>query len=163
MSSLIDLGVQTVINLEWLHDDRETFDRAKVSNESRLEVQYFRIPDWEPFVVLAPQKVDDHVVRFMAITRTQPKPIFVHCRSGKNRTGVMVAAYRVFNGASIEEAIAEMKRYGGEWFKYDADYIRTLTPQRLELLEKRIVELSPKLQPTSQVVCANGACNAVSN
>jgi protein tyrosine phosphatase len=40
---------------------------------------------------------------------TQPKPVFVHCRSGRNRTGVMIAAYRVFNGMSNEDAIADCK------------------------------------------------------
>ena len=39
-------------------------------------------------------------------------------------------AYRVFNGTSVEDAIAEMKHYDGEWFRWDAEYIKGLTPQR---------------------------------
>jgi protein tyrosine phosphatase (PTP) superfamily phosphohydrolase (DUF442 family) len=162
-ATLVEMGAKTVVNLELLYDDRQSFDGAKVSVGARREVQYFRIADWEPLVVFAPQKVDDHVAHFIAITRTQPLPVFVHCRSGRNRTGVMVAAYRVFNGMSNEDAIAEMKRYGGEWFKYDADYIRSLTPQRREELERRVREWIPKLRPDARIVCMDGSCKTVSN
>ena len=162
-AALVEIGAKTVVNLELLHDDIQSFDGAKVSVRARREVQYFRVPDWEPLVAFAPQKVDDHVAYFIAITRTQPKPVFVHCRSGRNRTGVMVAAYRVFNGMSIEDAIAEMKGYGGEWFKYDADYIKSLTPQRREELERRIEEWIPKLRRNAQIVCVDGSCMSVSN
>jgi protein tyrosine phosphatase (PTP) superfamily phosphohydrolase (DUF442 family) len=137
-AALVQLGVGTIVNLEWLLDDRQSFAEAVVPGVRSREINYFRLPDWEPLVVVAPQMVDDHVAHFLAITRTQAKPIYVHCRSGENRTGVMVAAYRVFNGASIEDAVAEMKRYDGKWFKQDAAYIRSLTSQRRAELEKQI-------------------------
>jgi protein tyrosine/serine phosphatase len=99
----------------------------------------------------------------MAITRTQPMPIFVHCRSGQNRTGVMVAAYSVLNGADIEETIGEMGKYGGLWFKHDADYIRTLTPQRRAELEQRIVDWIPRLQRDAQILCSNTICTVITS
>ncbi len=157
-AKLIELGVKTIVNLEWLHDDKPSFQDAVVPQISRREIDYFRVPDWEPLAAIAPGKLDEHVAHFLAITRTQPKPIYVHCRSGKNRTGVMVAAYRVFNGTSVEDAIAEMGRYGGEWFKYDAQYIRSLTPQRRAELEKRIEAWIPGLQRDAQIVCTDTAC-----
>ena len=49
------------VNLELMHDDRKSFDGAEISVSNRREVQYFHVPDWEPLVVFAPQKVDDHV------------------------------------------------------------------------------------------------------
>ena len=75
----------------------------------------------------------------------------------------MVAAYRVFNGMSNEDAIDEMKRYDGVWFKYAADYIRSLTPQHREELEKRIEEWIPKLRTDARIVCMDGSCKAVTN
>lgn len=71
----------------------------------------------------------------------------------------MVAAYRIFNGMSVEDAIAEMKRYGGRWFTYDARYIRTLTPQRIEGLERRTADWIPKVQATSRIACTKGRCD----
>jgi tyrosine-protein phosphatase SIW14 len=157
-AALVHRGVKTVVNLELLLDDRETFEEAQVRVDGIREINYFRVREWEPNVVIAPSKLDDHVARFIAITRTQPKPIFVHCRSGQNRTGVMVAAYRVFNGGDTEEAVAEMGRYGGIWFKYDAEYIRGLTPQRRAELEKRIGEWVSRLRRDAQILCTNSAC-----
>lgn len=159
-AALVERGVRTVVNLEWLNDDRKAFDEARVPGDQRYDVQYYRVPDWEPLVVLAPRKLDDHVAHFLALTRTQPKPIFVHCRSGQNRTGVMVAAYRVFDGADIDDAIAEMERYGGAWFKYDAEYIRSLTPQRRVELERRIADWIPKLRRDARILCSNSTCTA---
>ena len=159
-AALVEKGVKTVVNLEWLHDDRQAFEDAKLSDASRHEIQYFRVADLEPLVVLDRAMVDDHVAHFIAITRTQPKPIFVHCRSGQNRTGVMVAAYRVLNGTSIEDANGEMGSYGGIWFASDADYIRSLTPQRISELEEAIARWTMKLKRDAEIVCADTRCNA---
>jgi hypothetical protein len=42
-------------------------------------------------------------------------PVLVHCASGSDRTGLAVAAYRIRSlGWSVERALAEMARYGGE-------------------------------------------------
>ena len=159
-TTLMELGVKTVVNLELIHDDLKEFEAASVSLESTQEIQYFRVRDWEPIVVLAPAELDEHVAHFLAIVRTQPTPIFVHCRSGQNRTGVMVAAFRVFSGADIEKAIREMGTYGGIWFEYDAAYIRSLTPERRANLEKRITAWIPRLQRSALILCSKGKCTA---
>jgi hypothetical protein len=41
---------------------------------------------------------------------------YVHCTHGKDRTGLVVALWRLTRGWTIEDAEAEWKRYGGdEW------------------------------------------------
>ena len=157
-AALVELGVKTVVSLELLQDDRNAFEAAMIGSRDTSEIQYFQIRDWEPLVVLAPGKVDDHVAHFLAIARTQPKPLFVHCRTGQNRTGIMVAAYKVFNGADIEETILEMEKYGGLWSKLDADYIRTLTLQRRRAIEERITDLMPSVKRSAKIVCSGGRC-----
>jgi protein tyrosine phosphatase len=155
---LVELGVKTVVSLELLQDDRNAFEAAMISSRDSREIQYFQIRDWEPLVLLAHSKVDDHVAHFLAISRSQPKPMFVHCRSGQNRTGVMVAAYKVFDGADIEETISEMERYGGFWSKPDADYIRTLTPQRRAAIEQRVADWIPRIKHSAKILCSSGKC-----
>ncbi len=157
-AALVDLGVQTVVSLELLNDDIQAFQVAQPSRTISRELQYFQIRDWEPLVVVAPRVVDEHIAHFLAVTRTQPAPVYVHCRSGQNRTGVMVAAYRIFHGVEIEKAIEEMEKYGGFWSRADAAYIRTLTPDRRSAIEKQIAAWIPKLKRTAKVVCTDARC-----
>ena len=157
-ATLVDLGVQTVVSLELLQTDIQAFEEAKPISSVSREIQYFQIRDWEPLVVVAPDVVDEHVAHFLALTRTQPAPIYVHCRSGQNRTGVMVAAYRILHGADIEKTIEEMEKYGGFWSKQDASYIRSLTPQRRSAIEERIAAWIPRLKRSAKVLCAEGKC-----
>ena len=156
---LIQQGVRTIVNLELILDDKPAFGQATVADANIYEVGYFRIHDWEPLPILAPSVVDDHVAHFLAIVSQQPKPVYVHCRSGMNRTGVMVAAYRVLiEGVSDEEAIEEMRRYRGQWFEAGAKYLRGLLPKRREEIRRNLMEWIPKLKKDAQVVCANGTC-----
>jgi len=157
---LIQRRVRTIVNLELLHDDRRAFGQAKLSNSGRYEAGYFRISDWEPNAVIAPALLDDHVAHFLAVVDDQPKPVYVHCRSGQNRTGVMVAAYRVIvEGASVDEAIEEMRRYRGIWFKADSVYIRSLSPERREEIRRKAAAWIPKLERDSRIVCEYGKCD----
>jgi protein tyrosine/serine phosphatase len=94
------MGVRTVINLRLLHGDE-----ALIAGTGLTEV---RIPSeaWEVD--------DDEVVEFLRIA-ADPKrtPVFVHCQHGADRTGTMVAAYRiVVQGWEREEAIREMTEGG---------------------------------------------------
>ena len=156
---LIQRGVRTIVNLELLHDDRRVFARAKPASAGRYEAGYFRIADWEPNAVIAPARLDDHVARFLAVVDSQPKPVYVHCRSGQNRTGVMVAAYRVIvEGLSRDAAIAEMRRYQGIWFKADSAYIRSLSSERRDQIRRKAAALMPKLKRDSRIICENGKC-----
>lgn len=158
-SWLIQQGVRTIVNLELILDDKPAFGQATVAAANTYEVGYFRIHDWEPLPILAPSVVDDHVAHFLAIVSQQPKPVYVHCRSGVNRTGVTVAAYRVLvEGVGDEEAIEEMKRYQGQWFEADAKYIRGLLPERREEIQRKVMEWIPKLKKDAQIVCTNGKC-----
>lgn len=180
---LIRNGVRTIVNLELLNDDRDTLtsvhlgeqadDRATLA-ETRLptleehEIHYYRVRDWEPLVIVAPWLTDERVATFLAVAAQAPKPLYVHCRSGQNRTGVMVAAYRVIlesegDKAAIEKAVAEMERYRGFWFDSDAAYIRGLTPERQQAIRDRMQELTPTVASKREALirCREGKCTAV--
>lgn len=160
-TELLNRGVRVVVNLELMHDDKDAFRNARPSLLQPVEVDYFRIRDWEPNVVIAPWLLDRHVAEFIAITRSQAKPIYVHCRSGQNRTSVMVAAFRVLEeGVPIETAIEEMAAYQGVWFKEDAEYIRQLTKNRRAKLRTMAAEKIADLHPEARLFCTSEGCSA---
>jgi len=57
---------------------------------------------------------DKAIAQFLAILRENPKKkIFVHCRYGDDRTGMMIAAYRMaVENWTAQEAWAEMQHFG---------------------------------------------------
>lgn len=163
---LVQQGVRTVVNLELLHDDQETFEELRLDDTGKYQIGYYRIRDWEPLPAIAPELSDKRVAQFLAIMQQAPKPVYVHCRSGENRTGLMVAAYRVIvggegNDAAIDAAIDEMASYQGFWFETDAKYIRGLTPQRRAAIRKQAEQWLPRLKQDARFLCEHGECRSV--
>lgn len=80
---------------------------------------------------------DEDAVEFLKIV-TDPKnqPVFVHCREGVDRTGMMVAVYRIMvQGWSNEAALAEMKQMGFNRINMRIEgYIEDLDRKKLQRL-----------------------------
>lgn len=157
---LIKTGVKTIVNLELLYDDIPSLHDAPLTNTGIYTVDYFRVRTWEPLYAFAKTAADEDVIHFLAIARQAKQPLYVHCRAGENRTGVMVAAYKIIlDGQTSPDEIAavlnEMQSYKGVWSEATTKYIKDLSLRRNEILQKVnafIVE-----QPT-QVICKNGNC-----
>jgi tyrosine-protein phosphatase SIW14 len=102
-------GVGIVINL------RE--DRSEVVSEKRqvesLGMKFIGIP-WSA----NHEPSSDQIVEFLDLLRANPgTKIFVHCRRGADRTGVMIATYRIaVEHKRVAEAVSEMRRYHYDWF-----------------------------------------------
>lgn len=158
VATLVGLGVNTVVNLELLHDDLDALLAIPAAPGLSGSLDYFRVRDWEPNVVIAPWLLDEHVAEFIAIMRTQAKPVYVHCRSGQNRTGVMVASYRVLAGMPVDDAIEEMRKYRGIWFDYDADYLRRLTGEHRQRLEAMIAAKMTQVKRKARIECDATGC-----
>jgi protein tyrosine phosphatase (PTP) superfamily phosphohydrolase (DUF442 family) len=99
-ATLKSLGVKTVVNLRTSRSDRA--DLAGLGLDLvELDVE--------------PHDLDDHEVLAFLKVATDParQPVFVHCKHGADRTGAMVAAYRmVAQGWAREDAVAELPRFG---------------------------------------------------
>jgi protein tyrosine phosphatase (PTP) superfamily phosphohydrolase (DUF442 family) len=155
---LIDSGIATIVNLELLHDDLAILKSVETTLNTRVE--YYKVRDWEPYVVIKPSKTDSNVARFIAVMNKAPKPVYVHCRSGQNRTGVMVASYRIIiEGVAVNVASEEMKRYGGIWAKQDEQYLLTLTPEKANSIKVLAANFEAATKPNAIVRCALGACD----
>jgi hypothetical protein len=155
---LIENGVASIVNLELLHDDLAIL--KSIETTMTATVEYYKLRDWEPLVVLNPSKTDTNVAKFIAIAMKAPKPLYVHCRSGQNRTGVMVAAYRIIvENMSVEKATEEMKSYEGIWAKQDAQYLQTMTPEKVARIVQAAKTIAAQTKPNALVRCAQGACD----
>ncbi|MEP6643736.1 MAG: tyrosine-protein phosphatase [Acidobacteriaceae bacterium] len=75
---------------------------------NKLGMKYVPIPWHCPF------PKDKTFARFLALLRDNPdKKVFVHCRLGNDRTGMMIASYRMAEqGWSAKKAQKEMQAYG---------------------------------------------------
>jgi len=96
------MGVGIVVDLRLSGKETEKQDVTKAG------MQFVAIP-WH---CLYPR---DHVfAKFLELLRENPdKRVFVHCRYGVDRTGMMVAAFRMaMQGWSAEEAAGEMRKFG---------------------------------------------------
>ncbi len=105
LRGLRDLGVRTVVNLREHHSEKEEAER--------LGLAPVEIPI-RAGVLGSEPPADDDVRRFFEVV-LDPKrrPVYVHCAKGKDRTGTMVALYRIeVEGWTPEEAIAEMQEFG---------------------------------------------------
>lgn len=99
-AELKKMGVKTVISLRANHGD--------IGLMKGLGLQYIRIP------INIWNMEDEDVVKFLKVV-TDPKnqPVFVHCQHGSDRTGTMVAIYRIYvQGWTLEEAMKELPAFG---------------------------------------------------
>jgi tyrosine-protein phosphatase SIW14 len=100
--ALAGMGIDMVVDLRLSGQDGE----KKTVMHSGM--QYVSIP-WH---CMFPR--DRTMAQFLAVLRENPrKKIFVHCRYGNDRTGMMIAAYRIaVENWTVEEAGAEMQQFG---------------------------------------------------
>ena len=75
---------------------------------TKLGMQYVPIP----WFCMRPK--DIVIAQFLSLLRDNPdKKVFVHCNTGIDRTGMMVAAYRMAEEKwSAQEAMQEMQAFG---------------------------------------------------
>lgn len=122
------LGIKTIVNLRASHSDEELIEG--------LGLRYYPIP-------VRPWSVDDETsARFLKIMSDPSNhPVFVHCQHGADRTGAMVAVYRIYTQAwHPDDALAELPRYGFHkiWLNLPA-YLRKLD---LKSITKELESLS---------------------
>ena len=105
ISKLRELGITTVINLRGASDRT----RAEEAEVRALGLNYFNVglPNWA-----RPQ--DSRVARILeVINAPENGRVFVHCKDGVDRTGMIVAIYRMMHDRwSTDQALAEAERFG---------------------------------------------------
>ena len=121
---LSHLGINTIINLR---DDDER-SRAEEKEARAAGLRYFNVP-----LDRLGRPTDEVVDRILALIYSpENQTIFVHCHKGADRTGTVIAIYRIeHDGWTSEQAKEEANRYGmGLWQRGMKDYIRDYYQRR---------------------------------
>lgn len=125
-SNLQSRGVRSVLNLREYHSDTK---RAAHTN-----LQLMAHP------MAAGEVTEQDVEACLRLLAGAPKPVLVHCWHGSDRTGIIVAAWRiVFEGYSVQAAEAEFRddRYGHHEFWY-GNLVKLLRSTDWAAMRKRL-------------------------
>lgn len=129
--NLVEIGkVRSFLNLRrGANSDEVNLKTEKIAGAQCYQVS---MKEWNPG--------EDSLRRLALAVKTlkqlssnrKTRPVYVHCKAGENRTGFVIATYRmVYQGWTPEEAVREMRVYGfyrvywrDEWFLKNLDLPR---------------------------------------
>ena len=115
---LAALGVRTIINFR---DARPGLRRERqAAEEHGLLFINLHLSNW-----FAARDEEIHKI-IEVIMNPERQPVFIHCKRGADRTGTVVAVYRMLHeGWTARDARREAKRHGiGWWQVWMKDYIK---------------------------------------
>jgi len=118
---LSGMGVKSVLNLRTTEKDDEIIGGINI----------------KPYLVSmdAGDFTDKDVIDALNAIANAPKPILIHCRHGSDRTGVVVAMYRIiFQNWTKEEALDELMNGGygfHTYYKNIPEYIKNVNVESI--------------------------------
>ncbi len=111
LQKLKAMGIKTIVNLRG--EDDQT--RAEGEEAQRLGLRYYSIalPGFS-------KPKDEEVQRVLDIINApENQPVFVHCRHGEDRTGTIIACYRItHDGWTAAAAKKEAEQRGLSWTEF---------------------------------------------
>lgn len=123
--NLKKLGIKTIINLRELHNDPDTPGILELDSDMTA----WHIEDEDVIYVL----------RTILGKEKGSPPFLVHCRHGADRTGLMMAMFRIIvQGWEKEEAIDEMKNGGYNFHSIFSNIVTYIRAADIASLKKEI-------------------------
>jgi uncharacterized protein (TIGR01244 family) len=108
---LAQLGIKTVIDLRQIGEHSQADEQKLVTS---LGMRYVSIP----MAGMSTPKNDQVIAALALLSDAASRPVFVHCKRGADRTGMVVAIYRISqDGWENKKALSEAKSYGMSFFE----------------------------------------------
>jgi len=121
--SIAKLGVKTVVDLRVPGEHSLADEKRIVEN---LGMRYISMPLRR---LVAPS--DAQVTALLALlTDRSAGPVFIHCQRGADRTGAVIACYRIVHDHwDSHDALHEAREYGMRWYQFALQkYVRGYQP-----------------------------------
>jgi protein tyrosine/serine phosphatase len=116
------MGIKSVLNLRTTEKDDELI--------GNLNLKTYLVP------MDAGNFTDKEIIEALKVISNAPKPILVHCRHGADRTGVVVAMYRIiFQGWTKDDALNELLNGGYGFhttYKNIPEYIKNVNVESIK-------------------------------
>ena len=127
-----DRPIKTILSLRDANDD---FKFNPI--HSTLELKQIRFHTWHP--------EDEDVLAFLSIVNNpELQPVLVHCKHGSDRTGMMIAIYRIaYDGWSKQQAIDEMIHGGYGYHPIWQNLVRYINNLDIEAIKKEAAQQGP--------------------
>jgi len=108
---LAERGIKTVVDLRDIGEHSQADEQKAVTD---LGMRYVSIP----MLGMSTPK-DQQIAAVLALLNdVTTGPVFVHCKRGADRTGTVIAVYRMFHdGWDSKRALSEAKSYGMSVFQ----------------------------------------------
>ena len=108
---LARMGVKTIINLRG--DDKNSRREKEWARRAGIRFIAVNLSNW-----FKPKTRDiENIVK--EINAADNQPVFVHCKRGADRTGTIVAVYRIsHDGWTAKQANDEAKKFGFGWWQF---------------------------------------------
>jgi len=122
--SLAGLGIKTVVDLR---PASEHSTDAEARSVQAAGMRYINVP-MRGFYTPSQEEVS----KVLALFESSDGPVFVHCRRGSDRTGTVIACYRVSHDQwKNDKAYKEARSYGMYWLERGMkDYILNYKPEK---------------------------------
>jgi protein tyrosine/serine phosphatase len=123
--SLKQYGIKEILNLRYWHSDN------RYAKDTDLTLHRIRMH--------AHDANDFDVVSALRILKNRKGPILIHCHHGSDRTGLIVAMYKiVFRNKTKAEAVDEMVNGGFGFHAIYDNIIRYINNANVEALKKQM-------------------------
>lgn len=123
--ALETFGIKEALNLRRWHSDDDEAKGTKIKLH-RLKTNAHAISEKQ-------------VVEALSIIKNRRGPILIHCRHGSDRTGAVLAMYRiVFQNYTKEQAIEEMKKGGFGFHRIYGNIVRMIEKADIPRIKKEL-------------------------
>ena len=141
--NLAAMGVKTIVDLQ--EEGDRSHDEKKLVKA--LGMHYVNVP--MKGMTTPKEKQISHALK--ALNDNSDGPVFIHCKRGADRTGVVIACYRIqHDGWDNQKALSEARNYGMSWYQFPLQrYVKSYEPDDdsgiADSIREKSVDLAEKV------------------